>query len=102
MKPPLKIVTRRAAEPEHDAAGDHQERDPDVVGVDLARERRLLAGRQVAGAAAGVGRVPELARDDAERRRRVVHGPDGRERHRHEQQGGPRASASGRSRTRRQ
>ena len=44
---------RRAAEPEQDAAGDHQERDLDVVRVDLARERRLFAGRQVAGAAAG-------------------------------------------------
>ena len=80
---------RRAAEPEQDAAGDHQERDPDVVREDLARERRLFAGRQVAGATAGVGRVPELGRDDAERRRRVVDGPHGRERHRHEQQGEP-------------
>ena len=60
----------RAAEAEQDAARDGQERHLDVVGVDLARERGLLAGREVAGSGAGLGRALELAGDDPERRRR--------------------------------
>ena len=78
---------RGAAEAEHDAARDGQERDLDVVCVDLARQPGLLARRQVAGARVRVRGALELARDDAERGRRVVDRPDRGQRHRDEQQG---------------
>ena len=80
---------RRAAQPEQHAAGHDEERDADVVGVDLAREGSLLAGRQPSPAAR-LRRLLELSGHDPERGRRVVDRPCGGERHGDEQQRQPR------------
>ena len=83
-----------------------RERDqghPDVVGEDLARERRLLVGReaQVGPALTGLGHRAVLRRHDPARRAGVAHGPHGgqdpgseQQQRRDEQQPGPLAHAA--------
>ena len=88
-EPAIEDRHRRAAEPEQHAAGHDEERHADVVRVDLAREGRLLAGRQPSPAPR-LRSLVELPGHDPEGGRRVVDRPRRSERHGDEQQRQPR------------
>ena len=97
---PLKNSAKTVSDAEGDPARERDQRDLDVVGHHLGRERRGLGGVEVAALRGRIGGGLELGRDEPSRGARVDRAPEPAGDRRHQQQRPAASTSTGRSASR--